>query len=287
MAIPFENIIKHLFHQPSLQSVTVEELQKMADMHPSFAAVRFLLLKKMQDASHPAFTSQLHQTTLYFNNPLWLQFLLQPQLIERPKIIASATATEEISEEEKIEATSVEPVVPVIEPTNDVILPETVINAATSVATGEALVNETVEQTMPGASQEKIIIETPEAKEDLLFEPYHTIDYFASQGIKLDKDPQPQDKFGRQLKSFTEWLRSMKKLPQADVNKALSENDESQVINAAAHSLDGKAVITEAMAEVFQKQGMHREASEVYRKLSLLNPSKSAYFAAKIEALKH
>jgi hypothetical protein len=78
MMAPFDNIVQHLFHQPSLQSVTVGELERMVEQHPSFAAAQFLLLKKMQDTAHPDFTSQLHKTTLYFNNPLWLQFLLQP-----------------------------------------------------------------------------------------------------------------------------------------------------------------------------------------------------------------
>jgi hypothetical protein len=39
------------------------------------------------------------------------------------------------------------------------------------------------------------------------------------------------------------------------------------------------------MAEVWLKQGNKEKAADVYRKLSLRNPSKSAYFAAKIESL--
>jgi len=40
------------------------------------------------------------------------------------------------------------------------------------------------------------------------------------------------------------------------------------------------------MAEVLVKQGKSEKAIEMYQKLSLLNPSKSAYFAAKIERIK-
>jgi hypothetical protein len=40
----------------------------------------------------------------------------------------------------------------------------------------------------------------------LSFEPYHTVDYFASQGIKAKEESKPKDKFSQQLKSFTEWL---------------------------------------------------------------------------------
>ena len=52
-----------------------------------------------------------------------------------------------------------------------------------------------------------------EPKGVLSFEPYHTVDYFASQGIKLSQEDNTKDKFGKQLKSFTEWLKSMKRLP--------------------------------------------------------------------------
>jgi hypothetical protein len=135
--------------------------------------------------------------------------------------------------------------------------------------------------------EQKIIIETPAAMSDQLFEPYHTIDYFASQGIKLDKiEPEPQDKLGKQLKSFTEWLKGMKKLQQVSVEKVLAENDESEVVAAAIHSVEDKEVITESMALVLEKQGLNEKAAEIYRKLSLLNPGKTAYFAARIDALK-
>jgi pentatricopeptide repeat protein len=44
-------------------------------------------------------------------------------------------------------------------------------------------------------------------------------------------------------------------------------------------------VLTEAMAEVYAKQGQADKALEIYRKLSLLDPSRSATFAAKIAEL--
>ena len=54
----------------------------------------------------------------------------------------------------------------------------------------------------------------------------------------------------------------------------------------ASHSVEESDVVTEAMAEVWAKQGNRRKAIETYNKLSLQNPSKKAYFAAKIENLK-
>ncbi len=126
-----------------------------------------------------------------------------------------------------------------------------------------------------------VVEELPE----LAFEPYHTIDYFASQGIKISAEVKPDDKLGRQLKSFTEWLKTMRKLPQTQLQPEIEETSQ-QVQEFAEHSLESKEVITEAMAEVLLKQDKKGEARSIYEKLSLLNPSKRAYFAAKIEQLK-
>jgi hypothetical protein len=130
----------------------------------------------------------------------------------------------------------------------------------------------------------------PKTEEEPLiaFQSYHTIDYFASQGIRLQQADLTKDKLGQQLKSFTEWLRSMKKLPSAEGQVAGPEDDNRQqvVIMNAASSIEEKEVVTEAMAEVWVKQGHNEKAAEIYRKLSLQNPSKSSYFAAKIDQLK-
>jgi hypothetical protein len=124
--------------------------------------------------------------------------------------------------------------------------------------------------------------------EEPLFEPYHTIDYFASLGIKLRQEDL-KDKLGIQLKSFTEWLRSMKRIAptsaEAQAN-AFDETLQQSIQEIAGHSIEGKEVVTEAMADVWLKQGNVQKAIAIYEKLSLLNPVKSAYFAAQIEKLK-
>jgi hypothetical protein len=122
---------------------------------------------------------------------------------------------------------------------------------------------------------------------ELVFEPYHTVDYFASQGIKFKEEERPKDKFGIQLKSFTDWLKTMKRLPQAEISKiAESSEGVEKVDQLALNSLQEPEIITEAMAEVWEKQGNYAKAIIIYHKLSLLEPLKSPYFAAKIEDLK-
>jgi len=128
--------------------------------------------------------------------------------------------------------------------------------------------------------------ETKPAASDLAFEPFHTVDYFASQGIKITAEEAPKDKLGKQLKSFTEWLKTMKRLPASQITATAETSAEKKVETLANHSVSESDVVTEAMAEVWQKQGNTEKALDIYNKLSLLNPSKKAYFAAKIENLK-
>ena len=118
-----------------------------------------------------------------------------------------------------------------------------------------------------------------------IFESYHTIDYFASQGIKLRQEDF-KDQLGKQLKSFTDWLRSMKRIGPMEINTSLDEVTSQSIQRIAEHSVEEKEVLTEAMAEVWVKQGHAKKAIQVYEKLSLLNPAKSHYFAGRIEQLK-
>jgi hypothetical protein len=114
----------------------------------------------------------------------------------------------------------------------------------------------------------------------------HTIDYFASQGIKIDLSAIPQDKLTTHLRKFTDWLKQVKT---ANVNPAeLSANLEMEkaVAETAKNSNETREVVTESMADVLVKQGQAEKAIQLYIKLSFLNPEKSSYFAAKIEQLK-
>lgn len=137
----------------------------------------------------------------------------------------------------------------------------------------------------PAPVTTETVVPTPAAP-DLVFEPYHTIDYFASQGIKLTLEENPGDTLGKQLKSFTDWLKVMRRLPQKDRESSVPDRVAEQAVQSfAAHSIQSKEIVTETMAEVLIKQGMRDRARTIYEKLSLLNPDKKAYFAAKIEQL--
>ena len=119
------------------------------------------------------------------------------------------------------------------------------------------------------------------------FEPFYTVDYFASQGIKLSLEENATDKLSQHLKSFTEWLRTMKRINTLEpTREELDTASEAEIQHLASSANRQKeAVVTESMAQVWVHQGKIHKAIEVYNKLSLQHPEKRAYFAAKIEQL--
>jgi hypothetical protein len=115
-------------------------------------------------------------------------------------------------------------------------------------------------------------------------EPLYAVDYFASQGIKL-KDEDGKDKLSQKLRSFTEWLKTMKRIHPEKLEQEMDSQTSTVIQHIAEHSNELEDVVTEAMAEVYARQGLRNKAAEVYQKLSLLNPNKRAYFAARISKL--
>lgn len=114
--------------------------------------------------------------------------------------------------------------------------------------------------------------------------PYHTIDYFASLGIKINMEA-GKDELSLKVKSFTAWLKTMKRLQPCaetvtikDIQAILDTQNEKEN--------QSEAVLTETMAEVYLKQGLREKAIEVYDKLSLQNPLNSHIFADKISQIK-
>jgi hypothetical protein len=112
-------------------------------------------------------------------------------------------------------------------------------------------------------------------------------DYFAAQGIDIDLSKVPQDKFTQQLRSFTAWLKVLKQKEGIPVMEEMAEENEKEIAAIAEKANTTADVITEAMAEIWLKQGNKRKAIDIYSKLSFIFPEKSVYFASRIEHLKH
>jgi hypothetical protein len=227
----------------------------------------------------------------------------------------SAEPVEELktssSVEEYLEKEAVEPVIENIQETpleplkEEIDLPEPLIDFPQAIeetanvdqepATLENNIDKTepeIDQDLPaeliGEQINKIALPESEKEPEVMeipLEPLYAVDYFASQGIRLREEDQ-QDQLGKKLKSFTEWLKSMKKVHPEKSTGQMDDKTEAVIKSEAELSNDKAEVLTETMAEVFIKQGLTHKAIDVYEKLSLLDPLKSATFAAKISELK-
>ena len=294
MNLALSSVIRKITGKESTGECSRQELSRLADKYPFFGAAQLLLALKLREEDHAGAAAQLRKTALYFQQPQWLDYLLSgkgeaetEEITSLPTsftsdIAAPATAT---TVEEPAAVAEEIPGTPLPSPSSTVIeTPFTEEEVVVQVPGTEENAEEN--QAPPEGLPMNLQIGQPQPME-LTFEPYHTVDYFASQGIKFKEEEKPKDRFSQQLKSFTEWLRTMKKLPATEMADKVSAGEESKVEQMAQHSISDREVLTEAMAEVWEKQGNPEKAKEVYRKLSLLDPSKSSYFAAKIEQLKH
>lgn len=302
MNVRINQLVKSLLQKDSIDQCSIQELQQYAERHPYFGAAQLLLAKKMKAENAEQYNEQLQKTYLFFHNPLWVEALLNET--GNAKIILPEQPEPVKEKEEKIEPVIAEeiniPVTAVFEPvelpvSNNVIAEEIKPEPVLSMAAPIIEQVETIEQkTEITAGTEELPFNIPAlkieaidpAKAELTFEPFYTVDYFASQGIKFKEEDKPKDKFGQNLKSFTDWLKIMKRLPVSEIAKNVNAVTEQKVDQLAEHSLENREVLTEAMAEVWEKQGNKAKAIEIYSKLSLLDPPKNVYFASKIEELK-
>ena len=316
-------LVKTLLQKDTLDQCSLNELEQYADRNPYFGAAQLLLTKKLQDERSDRYDEQLQKTLLFFHNPLWVEQMLNDtghatvMPAEKKEVVVPAAEPWEKNEDEIPESIPVsngpdqtgQPAAEVqlsvienptetekadhnnqVEETPVLLKEEAILPGAVPAEVNQdeedphhlPVPDETLSLAIPALQIENIDPATAE----LSFEPFHTVDYFASQGIKFKEEERPKDKFGLQLKSFTDWLRTMKKLPATAITATIEKKAEEKVEQLAENSIEGKDVVTETMAEVWEKQGNARKAIEVYNKLSLLYPSKSPYFAAKIEDLK-
>ena len=72
-------------------------------------------------------------------------------------------------------------------------------------------------------------------------------------------------------------------LRKTDYRIVAEEGDVESEVCTEAEIDEEDDLVSEELAEIYLLQGLKCEAIEIYRKLSLLNSEKSAYFAEKIE----
>ncbi|MEO6489771.1 MAG: hypothetical protein ABIO04_07525 [Ferruginibacter sp.] len=269
-----KELFKKLFNRDIADAGSSAMLNDLVTKYPYFSLPHFFLLKG-SDQSNSQYKKIAGRTTLHFDNPYLLNYRLKElDRIDDRVIEVSKGEKMENVEDVKMNIEMVSPI-DVIKMESDLVVEHT------------SKLDELVPvEKVPGITTPNIssLTEAEPVKNDepMIFEPLFASDYFASQGIKLSEEVQPGDKLGKQLKSFTDWLKSMKKVHDGKLPPG-NEQIDIAVQNLAEKSNIEDDILTESMAEAYLQQEKPQKAIEIYRKLSLLDPSKNAYFAAKID----
>jgi tetratricopeptide (TPR) repeat protein len=104
------------------------------------------------------------------------------------------------------------------------------------------------------------------------------LSYFQQQKDKQEREDKDKDK----LRGM--WQRAKLTAAAEEDNETVPEAVFDKAMSSISQKDDN---VSEGLAKVLELQGKYDRAIEIYRKLSLINPEKSAYFAAQIQQLKN
>ena len=250
-----ESIYQFLEDRRTFSEGAEKSMASILEKYPWFGGGQLLYALMKKKSGTPDADAQMARAHFFLSNPLWANWqTLQSdeQAFKEPEFI----------------------LIPV-----DEIQDQIIEDPPTESAEKE----EEIPATLPALSislKEEPGVDTP-----LSFEPLHTVDYFASQGIRLKQEQLGNDQLSKQVKTFTQWLQTMKKMYHTDQHTTEKTEDKSITKMADASNESGE-IITETMAEVLLQQGKTVQAIALLEKLSLLHPEKSSYFTARISELK-
>lgn len=276
MTTETDYLVQSLFDKESLEEMTLDEFRKIADQYPYSAIVQFLYSCKLKSVYHLDFPEQVTHTALFFSSPQWLHYQLSDE---------SEKGNFRLNQYDR-HFNNISEDIPVELPETAMVDEEEENNWNNSFPEKEELTENTQVSFIPELDQPVQAADSVQAQETIAIpiEPYHTVDYFASQGIKTNLHD-PQDELGKKVRTFTAWLKTMKRLQPAEEISEIEDNDE-EIDSGFDQPINQEIIATEAMAEVYLKQGLTQKAVEVYAKLSLQNPANSHIFAAKIIQIK-
>ncbi len=174
-------------NQLSLSLISEDQLVNLSQKYPWCSAAQFFLFQQYKKNNSFKFEKQAEKMALFFSDVIWLKWQLH---LLSGKDKEEKTRNESVTISKKNEEDKKE-------------------------------VNRNTDDEFIKNTDDKSIND-----DEITFEPLHATDYFASQGIKISPEFFANDKLSSQVKSFTQWLKSMKKIHKENLPAADNYNDE-------------------------------------------------------------
>lgn len=249
----------YIISPQSLDGGSLPKIKELTGSYPYCQSAQMLLAKSLSNNKSSDYTKQLNIAAAYAGNRMMLSELISMGSKEK-EILSSATLKDEIDVKITLPETKaveqVKPIVPEKPPKEE----------------EKPLVIPITKQTEP-----MVITSTSEEKKsDLRKELQLRLAEIAKESNK--NDPKETMKEGELIDKF------IKEEPRIIAKKEM-ETDKSDLAEKSA--IDDGEIISETLAQVYEKQGNFPKAIQTYEKLCLKYPEKNTYFASQIEKIKN
>ena len=185
-------LIQSLFEKENLEEMTLDEFRSTSEQYPYSSIVQFLYSCKLKSVYHLDFPEQVTHSALFFPSPQWLNYQLSDESeIGNFRLNQYDVNFNNVTEDIPLE---------IEQPIEDTWEYDEEQSNFSGTDNEMASV-----ESMGELTQHQPLIPTddnPVQELQIPIEPYHTVDYFASQGIKTLLDNQNDD-LGKKVKSFT------------------------------------------------------------------------------------
>ncbi|MFN0216323.1 MAG: hypothetical protein ACKVT2_18850 [Saprospiraceae bacterium] len=280
-----------------LRRISYEELKTLALAYPYAHNLRTLLALKSSQIDHPDALRNLATAAAYGLDRTKLFLLIAPQVIVPQQILAPEEVLElKPIETVKRELEALSPVV-VREEKNLEAMPPVEVMAATVSPVNETSKEEPRDE-LPSSEALKTEIEPSGSAPDLDdFGENELVELNPAESIEVSTAS-----IAPVRQTFSEWIGNFR--PPVLVTRAApaiipeaapfheERTEESIKTSGIAQQLaersvaENQDVISETLAKLYAKQGYRDKSAQMYARLALLFPEKSAYFAAEIDKLK-
>ena len=242
-----QQFISYIKEPALLDKASLQGIESLSEQFPYCQSLQILHLLNLKMIDHVMYSEQLKSTAAHIADRKRLRELIRSLQTEEPELVEAVESVEPVKPVEEVESVEEE--------------------AA-------------AEPVKPAKATESVVPVVEEDEEERLKRLKKIVENRLKQ-IALEKDeiPKPEDPVLTKKELIEKFIKE-------EPSISRPKPDFFDPVKVARSSReDQPGLVTETLARVHIQQGNIDKAIEIYRKLSLNFPEKSAYFAAQIEKL--